>query len=303
MSSTTGNQRFAECPKHSAKAQIHSAKNLPSVALGKHDSAKKDSAKRSLPSVSCRALGEDFAVCLVDTRQTIFEKHKKKLSSPRGQPGAPRRRRPCRRPAGATSPPPTREPRAAALAGLGPAPSGHRHRGPSCCRAAAAKAQSLPRRTLVAGDAACRGRAARRQPSRCIAATGGRAAILPPLPRPSRCRTVAQRGPRRCCAARRRPSRCRTVRRWPEMPPAACRGRRCRLPRPCAARRQPSRCLTARRGPSRCRAARRGSAVHHGLRRPLPLRPSRGAPLAMACPGRSTCHSLRRPPGEDKGES
>jgi hypothetical protein len=32
---TTGFAGFAECPKHSAKPQKHSAKPLPSVALGK----------------------------------------------------------------------------------------------------------------------------------------------------------------------------------------------------------------------------------------------------------------------------
>jgi hypothetical protein len=38
---------------------------LPSVALGKEETAKKWSAKASLPSVFCRALGKDFAECLI----------------------------------------------------------------------------------------------------------------------------------------------------------------------------------------------------------------------------------------------
>ena len=53
---TTGQQFFAECPRHSAKA-------LPSVALGKEHSEKKLSAKASLPSSFCRALGKDSAKC------------------------------------------------------------------------------------------------------------------------------------------------------------------------------------------------------------------------------------------------
>jgi hypothetical protein len=38
---------------------------LPNVALGKEETAKKGSAKASLPSVFYRALGEDFAECLI----------------------------------------------------------------------------------------------------------------------------------------------------------------------------------------------------------------------------------------------
>ena len=37
---TTGNPQFADCLWHSAKPEIHSAKALPSAALGKGHSAK-----------------------------------------------------------------------------------------------------------------------------------------------------------------------------------------------------------------------------------------------------------------------
>ena len=60
---TTGLSEFAECQGHSAKPNLHSAKALPSAALGKEHSAKKESAKTSLPSVFCRALGKAFAEC------------------------------------------------------------------------------------------------------------------------------------------------------------------------------------------------------------------------------------------------
>ena len=60
---TTGQQFFAECPRHSAKAYLHLAKALSSVALGKERSEKKLSAKASLLSSFCRALGKDFAEC------------------------------------------------------------------------------------------------------------------------------------------------------------------------------------------------------------------------------------------------
>jgi hypothetical protein len=56
---TTGFRGFAECPRHSAKPELHSAKPLPSVALGKEHSAKISSAKMSLPSAFCRALGKE----------------------------------------------------------------------------------------------------------------------------------------------------------------------------------------------------------------------------------------------------
>ena len=55
--------RFAECQGHSAKPNLHSAKALPSAALGKGHLAKNRSAKVSLPSVFCRALGKAFAEC------------------------------------------------------------------------------------------------------------------------------------------------------------------------------------------------------------------------------------------------
>jgi hypothetical protein len=58
---TTGNGYFAECQKHSAKLQKHSAKPLPSVALGKGHTEEKLSAQGTLPSAFRRALGKAFA--------------------------------------------------------------------------------------------------------------------------------------------------------------------------------------------------------------------------------------------------
>jgi hypothetical protein len=58
---TTGIGCFAECLKHSANPEKHSAKALPSVALGKEGSTNSTSAKASLPSTFSRALGTDFA--------------------------------------------------------------------------------------------------------------------------------------------------------------------------------------------------------------------------------------------------
>ena len=49
---TTGGGFFAECLRHSAKADIHSAKPLPSVTLGKGRSVNSLSAKTSLPSAN-----------------------------------------------------------------------------------------------------------------------------------------------------------------------------------------------------------------------------------------------------------
>jgi hypothetical protein len=56
-----GNGYFAECPKHSAKVQKHSAKVLPSVALGKGHTGEKMSEKGTLQSAFRRALGKVFA--------------------------------------------------------------------------------------------------------------------------------------------------------------------------------------------------------------------------------------------------
>jgi hypothetical protein len=58
---TTGNGYFAECQKHSAKVQKHSANALPSVALGKGHTEEKISAKGTLPSAFRQALGKAFA--------------------------------------------------------------------------------------------------------------------------------------------------------------------------------------------------------------------------------------------------
>jgi len=61
---TIGFSFFAEC-----QADIHSAKPLPSVTLGKGRSVNSLSAKTSLPSALYRALGKGFAECQSDTRQ------------------------------------------------------------------------------------------------------------------------------------------------------------------------------------------------------------------------------------------
>ena len=63
VEATTGLSEFAECQGHSAKLNLHSAKALPSAALSKDHSVKNESAKTSLPSVFCRALGKAFAEC------------------------------------------------------------------------------------------------------------------------------------------------------------------------------------------------------------------------------------------------
>ena len=60
---TTGGGFFAECLRHSTKADIHSAKPLPSVTLGKGRSVNSLSAKTSLPSALYWALGKAFAEC------------------------------------------------------------------------------------------------------------------------------------------------------------------------------------------------------------------------------------------------
>jgi hypothetical protein len=65
MQFTTGEAYFAECLRHSAKQHKHSANTLPNVTLGKEETAKKGSAKASLPSVFCQALGKDFAERLI----------------------------------------------------------------------------------------------------------------------------------------------------------------------------------------------------------------------------------------------
>ena len=55
---TTGLAYFAECHRHSAKAEKHSAKYLPSVALGEQLTAFLLPAKPALPSAFSRALGK-----------------------------------------------------------------------------------------------------------------------------------------------------------------------------------------------------------------------------------------------------
>jgi hypothetical protein len=76
--STTEFRGFAECLGHSAKPRLHSAKALPSVTLGKGYSVKISSAKTSLPSAFCRALGKGFAEC---QKALGKEKHSAKCKS------------------------------------------------------------------------------------------------------------------------------------------------------------------------------------------------------------------------------
>ena len=80
---TTGLALFAECRIHAAKALLHSAKSLPSVALGKPRSVKKVTAKTPLPSVFFRALGKVFAECqkaLGKLFETRLEKQRLKIA-------------------------------------------------------------------------------------------------------------------------------------------------------------------------------------------------------------------------------
>src|SRR6185503_8030374 len=55
---TTGLAYFAECHRHSAKAEKHSATSLPSVALGEQHTAFLLPVKPALPSAFSRALGK-----------------------------------------------------------------------------------------------------------------------------------------------------------------------------------------------------------------------------------------------------
>ena len=57
-------QLLCRVPAALAKALLHSAKALPSAALGKGPSAKFLSSKGSLPSAFYRTLGKGFAECL-----------------------------------------------------------------------------------------------------------------------------------------------------------------------------------------------------------------------------------------------
>ena len=59
---TIGLVLFAECPKHSAKPILHSAKALPSAALGKLHTTIIVTAKKALPSPFSRAPSKTFAV-------------------------------------------------------------------------------------------------------------------------------------------------------------------------------------------------------------------------------------------------
>ena len=62
---TTGKPEDAECQEHWAKAQKHSAKCSPSVALGVAHSGNKDSAKAASPSVKPRGARRLFPECYI----------------------------------------------------------------------------------------------------------------------------------------------------------------------------------------------------------------------------------------------
>ena len=68
IAATTADALFAECWGHSAKPAKHSAKALPSAALGKGLSAKILSAKISLPSAKNRHSAKPLPSA--DTRQS-----------------------------------------------------------------------------------------------------------------------------------------------------------------------------------------------------------------------------------------
>jgi hypothetical protein len=66
---------------------LHSAKALPSATLGKGHSAKKLSAKSSLPSVIYRALDKSFAECRHSAKIENQKKSKKIKKSKNGKKG------------------------------------------------------------------------------------------------------------------------------------------------------------------------------------------------------------------------
>ena len=69
MTCTTGFRRFVECQKHLAEAILHSAKALPSAALGKAHMVKKMTAKKSLLGVFFWALDKFFCRVQKSTQQ------------------------------------------------------------------------------------------------------------------------------------------------------------------------------------------------------------------------------------------
>jgi len=65
---TTGFRRFAECLQHSAKPQIHSAKALPSAALGNGHSGKKMAGKAAFAESHLSGTRQSF--CRVPSQPT-----------------------------------------------------------------------------------------------------------------------------------------------------------------------------------------------------------------------------------------
>jgi hypothetical protein len=78
LGDTTRFGHFTECLGHSPNPRLHSAKAFSSVTLGKGHSAAILSAKTSLPSAFCRALGKGFAEC---QKALGKEKHSAKYKS------------------------------------------------------------------------------------------------------------------------------------------------------------------------------------------------------------------------------
>ena len=60
---TMGDRDFAVCPKHTAKADMHTAKALPCAAHGKAHTATRHRQSRPLPCAIYRAHDKGFAVC------------------------------------------------------------------------------------------------------------------------------------------------------------------------------------------------------------------------------------------------
>jgi hypothetical protein len=71
---TTGNRRFAECLRHSAKPIMHSAKALRSAALGKAHTAKKSIGKDRF--AECFLSG---SLCRVSDTRTLGKVQNEKI--------------------------------------------------------------------------------------------------------------------------------------------------------------------------------------------------------------------------------
>jgi hypothetical protein len=74
---TTGNRRFAECLRHSAKPIMHSAKVLWSAALGKAHTAKKSVGKDRF--AECFLSGTRQSLCRVSDTRTLGKVQNEKI--------------------------------------------------------------------------------------------------------------------------------------------------------------------------------------------------------------------------------